>query len=83
MIGYRIEIFGLWSHFYQVVQGMMFAVSESARREVLSRLLRLNHERYEEEQKEKESVESVKGAKSGRSGKLRKPKSTDGQMGLL
>lgn len=27
----------------------LFVVSESARREVLSRLLRLNHERYEEE----------------------------------
>lgn len=37
--------------FHETAQGVRFTVSESARREILSRLLRLNHERYEEEQK--------------------------------
>lgn len=68
--------------FHETAQGVRFTVSESARREVLSRLLKLNHERYEEEQKAAEGVEGqtlkVKGGK-GR----KKSKSTDGQMGLL
>jgi hypothetical protein len=35
--------------FHETAQGVRFTISESARREVLSRLLQLNHERYEEE----------------------------------
>jgi hypothetical protein len=69
--------------FHETAQGVRFTVSESARREVLSRLLRLNHERWEEEQKAEESVTSLKGAKKSKSGKVKKSKSTDGQMGLL
>ena len=35
--------------FHETKQGLRFTISEVARREVLTRLLRLNHERYEEE----------------------------------
>jgi len=35
--------------FHETKQGLRFTFSEPARREVLQRLLKLNHERYEEE----------------------------------
>jgi hypothetical protein len=35
--------------FHQTKQGLRYTISESARREVLARLLKLNHERYAEE----------------------------------
>lgn len=35
--------------FHETKQGTRFTISESARREVLARLLKLNHERYQEE----------------------------------
>ncbi len=35
--------------FHETKQGLRFTISEPARREVLARLLRLNHERYAEE----------------------------------
>jgi hypothetical protein len=35
--------------FHETAQGLRFTISEAARREVLGRLLELNHERYEEE----------------------------------
>ncbi|MEX1028169.1 MAG: type IIL restriction-modification enzyme MmeI [Candidatus Paceibacterota bacterium] len=35
--------------FHETKQGLRFTISESARREILQRLLKLNHERYEEE----------------------------------
>jgi hypothetical protein len=35
--------------FYETKQGSRFTISETARREVLARLLKLNHERYAEE----------------------------------
>jgi Eco57I restriction-modification methylase/MmeI, target recognition domain/MmeI, N-terminal domain len=35
--------------FHQTKQGLRYTISEPARREVLARLLKLNHERYEEE----------------------------------
>jgi hypothetical protein len=37
--------------FHQMKQGLRFTISETARVEVLDRLLALNHERYEEEKK--------------------------------
>jgi len=36
--------------FHETAQGTRYTISEPARREVLSRLLKLNHERWEEEQ---------------------------------
>ena len=35
--------------FHQTKQGLRYTISETARREVLARLLKLNHERYAEE----------------------------------
>ena len=35
--------------FHETKQGLRYTISEPARREVLQRLLKLNHERYEEE----------------------------------
>ena len=35
--------------FHQAKQGLRYTISEAARREVLARLLNLNHERYAEE----------------------------------
>jgi hypothetical protein len=35
--------------FHETKQGMRYTISETARREVLDRLLSLNHERYAEE----------------------------------
>jgi hypothetical protein len=35
--------------FHQTKQGLRFTISEPARREVLARLLKLNHERHAEE----------------------------------
>jgi hypothetical protein len=38
--------------FHETKQGVRFTISETARREVLSRLLKLNHERFAEEKKQ-------------------------------
>ena len=38
--------------FHETKQGLRFTISEPARREVLQRLLKLNHERYAEEVKQ-------------------------------
>ncbi len=38
--------------FHETKQGLRYTISEEARREVLGRLLKLNHERYEEEVKQ-------------------------------
>lgn len=63
-----------WRHgFRGTPQGGRFTVSESAWREILSKLLKLNHERYEEEQK----------AEGGKPKKIKKSKSTDGQIGMF
>lgn len=65
--------------FQSSTDSLLIKFSKSARREILSRLLRLNHERWEEEQKAvAEEVKSVKNTKG-----WKKSKSTDGQMGLL
>ncbi len=69
--------------FHETAQGIRFTVSESARREVLSRLLGLNHERYEEEMKNAELAQSVQNSEKKSKGRKPKSKSTDGQMGLL
>lgn len=50
--------------FHVTKQGVRFTISEPARREVLQRLLKLNHERYAEEVKQ--GLHGKKGAKKGR-----------------
>lgn len=61
----------------------MCSNSESARWEILSRLLRLNHERYEEAQKAEGGMQE-EGRKSKVKGRKGKSKSTgDGQLGMF
>jgi hypothetical protein len=47
---YGWQDLALGHDFHETAQGVRYTISESARREVLARLLKLNHERYEEEQ---------------------------------
>jgi len=72
--------------FHETPQGTRFTISEPARREVLARLLRLNHERYEEEVRaglhEKKAGEPGSGGAGGKKGRARKG-GGEGQMGLL
>lgn len=49
--------------FHQTKQGIRFTISELARREVLARLLKLNHERYAEE-----VAQGLHGKKKGKKG---------------
>ena len=58
--------------FHQTKQGIRFTISETARREVLDRLLELNHQRYAEEV-----------AKGKTSSKQQAFQIDDGQMSLL
>ena len=44
--------FDLDHGFHETKQGVRYTISEPARREVLARLLKLNHERYAEEVKQ-------------------------------
>src|SRR5208283_3934813 len=61
--------------FHETKQGNRFTISESARREVLSRLLKLNHERYAEEVKQ--GLHDKKGkTKPAASGRGRKSKAS-------
>lgn len=67
--------------FHETKQGLRFTISEPARREVLQRLLKLNHERYAEEvqaglhQKGKaERAKSAEAAKPSASSKQKKVK---------
>jgi hypothetical protein len=68
--------------FHETKQGTRFTISESARREVLSRLLKLNHERYGEEVRQ--GLHNKKGkAKTPKAGRGRKPKSSSGGAPLF
>ena len=68
--------------FHQTKQGLRFTISETARREVLDRLLLLNHERYDEE-----VAQGLhdKGKKKGKSGgkNAKKQVSSEGQLSLF
>jgi len=60
--------------FHNTKQGVRFTISEPARREVLQRLLKLNHERYAEEVKQGLHGKSAKStSKSGRGRKNKDP----------
>jgi hypothetical protein len=58
--------------FHQAKRGIRFTISESARREVLARLLKLNHERYAEEVAHGLHDKGKKKASRGRATKKRK-----------
>ncbi len=65
--------------FHETKQGIRYTISEGARREVLDRLLRLNHERYAEEMA---LGLHEKGAKNGKSKRSNgKPKGTQSAIG--
>ncbi len=70
--------------FHPTPQGLRYTISEAARREVLGRLLELNHQRYEEEvklglHKKKRS----KGKKRSTRQKSTAKKKDDGQLSLF
>lgn len=67
--------------FHQTKQGLRYTISEPARREVLARLLKLNHERYAEEVA-KGLHEKKKGSSKGRA-KQRATSVPDSQRGLF
>lgn len=62
--------------FHETKQGIRFTISEPARREVLQRLLKLNHERYAEEVKQGLHKKKGRGARGERRGKRTRKKKT-------
>lgn len=68
--------------FHKTKQGLRYTISETARREVLDRLLLLNHERYDEE-----VAQGLhdKGKKKGKTGgkNAKKQVSSEGQLSLF
>ena len=66
--------------FHDTSQGLRYTISESARREVLGRLLELNHRRYEEEVKA--GLHNKKKAKGGKKKKA-KAKKSGGQQSVV
>lgn len=68
--------------FHETKQGLRYTISETARREVLDRLLLLNHERYDEE-----VAQGLhdKGKKKGKSGgkNAKKQVTSEGQLSLF
>ena len=73
--------------FHETKQGLRYTISEEAKREVLGRLLQLNHERYAEEVKlglhEKGGKSKGSGRKNVRMNKLEEGKSMIGLQGTL
>ncbi len=67
--------------FHETKQGVRLTISEPARREVLQRLLKLNHERYAEEVKQGLHNKKRKGTKS--KGRGRKTKAARGSPTLF
>ncbi len=63
--------------FHETKQGIRFTISEAARREVLDRLLALNHQRHAEEEAERAAQPVTATTKRGR-----KPKDTGNQITL-
>ena len=63
---YRGSVNFIWAQLYSGVNNM---ISEEARREVLGRLLKLNHERYEEEVAQGLHEKGAKKGKGKRGGK--------------
>jgi hypothetical protein len=73
--------------FHETKQGLRYTISEEARREVLGRLLKLNHERYAEEVKmglhEKGGKRRGNGKKNGRGNGTGEVKSIESLQGTL
>ena len=81
-IGYGWQGIDLGHDFHETKQGLRYTISETARREVLDRLLLLNHERFAEE-----VAQGLhdKGKKKGKSGgkTAKKQVSSEGQLSLF
>ncbi|MGZ3625707.1 MAG: hypothetical protein ACXVB7_21710, partial [Ktedonobacteraceae bacterium] len=67
--------------FHETKQGVRYTISEEARREVLGRLLQLNHERYAEEVKM--GLHEKGGRKNVRMQRTGEVKSIEGFQGTL
>ena len=65
---YGWEDLALGHDFHQTAQGVRYTIERVARREVLSRLLQLNHERYEEGNApaRRQEKKSTQGGKKGK-----------------
>lgn len=74
-VKYRWDDLELGLEFHETAQGLRFTVSESARWEILSRLLKLKYEKWKEELNSEESVMRLKAVKKSKGGKVRKSKS--------
>ena len=82
MVGRAGDDLNLEHGFHETKQGIRFTISEEARREVLQRLLRLNHERYKEEVVQGLHDKKKKKASTPRK-KKKIPVKDDGQMDLF
>jgi hypothetical protein len=67
--------------FHETAQGIRYTISENGRREVLTRLLKLNHERYAEEVRL--GLHEKKTKRKSSKSKKAQPKKNDGQMSLF
>ena len=67
--------------FHETKQGVRFTISEPARRQVLQRLLKLNHERYAEEVKQ--GLHDKKKSKAKKTDTLKKPKKSQPATRML
>ncbi|NJM00335.1 MAG: hypothetical protein HC924_16780 [Synechococcaceae cyanobacterium SM2_3_2] len=72
---------GLGHDFYTTKQGLRFTLSEGSRREVLDRLLALNHQRYAAEVAE--GLHEKKGSKGAKKGSKRKKSSGASEQASL
>jgi hypothetical protein len=69
--------------FHETKQGVRYTISEAARREVLARLLKLNHERYAEEVKQGLHEKKKRTAKKATTKKTTAPEPPKGQGTLF
>ncbi|MCF3627447.1 hypothetical protein L2E65_22055, partial [Planktothrix agardhii 1801] len=69
-----IKLRELHHNFHETKQGIRYTISEAARREVLDRLLQLNHQRYAEE------VEAGLHDKGKKKTTKKKPKKSEEQL---
>jgi hypothetical protein len=69
---YGWEDLDLGHRFHETKQGIRYTISETARREVLNRLLTLNHQHDAEEEAERFAQQNLVHAKRGRNKKDRK-----------
>ena len=69
---------GLNHDFHETKQGLRYTISETARREILDRLLQLNFDRYAEE-----VAQGLHDKKKGKKKKKAKTKNTQGQLKLI